>query len=283
MNRYFIALVLSIFLYSNFVFAAEPTCGTRNWGRIEAKYCIEKPDSGDSDTVMVYFHGLGGNEKDWFTGANYQPIREGLRARGFNPWVVTISYGQAWLLTEVPNGLLFPKTVNELLPEIFNSIKPSGFTHKYLLGASMGGLNTSQVMLKKPEMFEKYMLICPAITTVGPYAPNADVLKYIARTGAQPKLVAFMLNFARLEFPNEGLWLNHSPIALADRNVALPQVYVSCGLKDEFGFQEGAQLLYAKIRAKSASAWWVPIPDGVHCAADVPSIVEFLTVEKTGH
>ncbi|MNK90478.1 hypothetical protein D3C87_1105340 [compost metagenome] len=209
-----------------------------------------------------------------------QTIREELRTRKFDPWIITVSYGKAWLLTEVPNGLLFPKTVDELLPSLFNSIRPSGFTHKYLAGASMGGLNTSQVMLKRPHMFEKYLLICPAITTVGPFAPERDVLDYVMRTGAQAKRVAFMLQWARMEFPKASDWASHSPLQLADSNVVLPEVYLSCGLKDEFGFQEGAHMLFAKLRPKASRAWWVPIPNGRHCAVDPESIVDFLTTGR---
>lgn len=280
MCRYLVSLVFSVLFFSQFTYAAEPSCSSRHWGDIQAKYCIDKPVSGDSDTVIVYFHGLGGSEKEWFTSPEMQTIRAELRTRKFDPWVITISYGKAWILTEVPNGLLFPKTVNELLPDLFDSIKPRGFAHKYLAGASMGGLNTSQVMLKRPQMFDKYMLICPAITTLGPWAPERDVLEYLWRTGAQAKRVAFMLQWARMEFPRASDWLNHSPLTLADRSLALPPVYLSCGLKDEFGFQEGAQELYAKIRPKSSNAWWVPIPNGTHCAVDAKSIVDFLTTER---
>jgi pimeloyl-ACP methyl ester carboxylesterase len=280
MCRYLVALVISVFFYSQFSYA-DPTCGSRHWGEIQAKYCVEKPLAGDSDTVLVYFHGLGGSELEWFINPELQTIRDELHTRKFDPWIVTISFGKAWLLTEVPNGLLFPKAVDDLLPSLFNSIKPMGFTHRYLAGASMGGLNTSQVMLKRPQMFDKYMLICPAITSVGPFAPNQDILDYILRTGAQAKRVTFMLQWARLEFPKPADWANHAPLMLADRNVVLPEVYLSCGLKDEFGFQEGAQMLYAKIRPKSTRAWWVPIPDGLHCAVDPKSIVDFLATERT--
>lgn len=277
MNRYLMALAVSFFFYSQFAYSAEPACNTRNWGDIQAKYCIETPQSGDSDTVLVYFHGLGGNEKDWWSSPEIQAIQQELRTRNFDPWIITVSYGKAWLLTEVPNGLLFPKTVDQLLPDLFQQIKPSGFTHKYLMGASMGGLNTSQVMLKRPHMFDKFMLICPAITTVGPFAPERDVIDYVMRTGAQAKRVAFMLQWARMEFPKANDWQNHSPLVLADKPINLPQIYLSCGLKDEFGFQEGAHMLYAKLRPKATRAWWVPIPDGVHCAVDPESIVNFIT------
>jgi pimeloyl-ACP methyl ester carboxylesterase len=286
MNRYLVtpvlSVLLSVFIYS-FTYAGEPTCGTRNWGDIQAKYCVEKPIAGDSDTVLVYFHGLGGNEMEWFTSPGMQTIRDELRTRKFDPWIITVSYGKAWILTEVPHGLLFPKTVDELLPDLFNSIRPAGFAHKYLAGASMGGLNTSEVMLKRPHMFDKFMMICPAITTVGPYAPDREVLDYVMRTGAQAKRVAFMLQWARLEFPKAADWASHSPLLLADRNIALPEVYLSCGMKDEFGFQEGAHMLYAKVRPKATRAWWVPIPDGVHCAVDPKSIVDFLTTERNLH
>ena len=277
MKHHVFGLIIFLVMISGAALAFEPVCSTRNWGDIQAKYCVQKPLSGDSDTVMVYLHGLGGNERDWFTNPGLQTVRDELRERKFDPWIITLSYGKAWILTEVPNGgHLFTKTVSQLLPDIMNTIKPEGFTRKYLAGASMGGLNTSEIMVKRPDLFDKYVLICPAIVNVGPYAPERELLNYVFRTGAQAKRVAFMMQWARMEFPSTPDWHNHAPLNLADADIKLPDVYVSCGLKDEFGFQEGAKMLYNKISPKANRAQWVPIPGGLHCAADPKSIVDFL-------
>ncbi|MNL13453.1 hypothetical protein D3C87_1343620 [compost metagenome] len=198
-------------------------------------------------------------------------------SNGLDPWVITISYGEAWLLTEVDGSYeLLQKTMDELLPDIQNQIRPAGFKTKYLVGASMGGFNTSQVLFKRTDMFDKYMLICPAITTVGPFSTQDEIIDYIRRTGAEPKRVGFMIEWGLMEFPSDEEWNKHSPLFLADQAQSLPKVYVSCGLKDEFGFQEGAEAFFKKINYKAKASWWVPIPNGTHCAFDKKSILKFL-------
>ena len=149
-------IILLLFVSSS-AWAANPiNCSTRNWDDLEVKFCMGAPVAGDSENLIVYFHGLGGSEREWFTNPNTKDIQNTLRQRGFDAWVVTISYGPGWLLTEVPGSYeLFHKTLEVLLPDIERQIHPSGFKTKFLVGASMGGFNTTQVLLKKSQAFNK--------------------------------------------------------------------------------------------------------------------------------
>ncbi|MFS4460396.1 prolyl oligopeptidase family serine peptidase [Bdellovibrio sp. HCB2-146] len=276
MFRYLISiLVVSIATLAQ---AAVPECHSKMWGELEANYCTNAPNQGDSDTLLVYFHGLGGSEREWFTEPSLQTVQKQLAAKKFDPWVITVSFGPGWLLTTVPNGyLLFPKIMDELLPELEKRIKPIGFSKKILVGASMGGFNTSQVLLKRPDAFQKYLLICPAITEIGPYSSESEVLSYIRRTGASPNRIAFMLEWGRQEFPTLQDWNEHAPVTLAKGDVRLPRVYISCGTKDDYGFQEGSFALFNALKSKAHHSEWVPVKDGRHCAADAKSIVKFIT------
>jgi Predicted hydrolase of the alpha/beta superfamily len=272
-----IRLLIVILFFSSGAWAANPNCSSRSWEELKVKFCMGAPAAGDSENLIVYFHGLGGNEREWFDKPAMKDIQKTLLEKGFDPWIITVSFGPGWLLTEVPGSYeLFSKTLDQILPDIERQIRPAGFKKKFLIGASMGGFNTSQVLLKRSSAFDKYMLICPAITSVGPFSSNAEVTAYIFRTGANPRNVGFMIEWGTIEFPDVLEWNKHSPLILADRVFMLPEVYISCGLRDEFGFQEGAEALYRKISAKSKRSMWIPIPQGRHCSYDKDSIIDFL-------
>ena len=266
----------SVFLFSSFLFAAQPNCGSKDVGGSSLKYCYSQPTR-SSDTLLVFFHGLGGNERQWFDSGHFDAVRKSLQDQGKEPWVLTISFGQFWLLTEVPgSAMLLTKVMDQFLPAMEATLNPAGFHHKILLGMSMGGFNGAQVLLKRPAAFEKVALLCPAITAIGPQATTSEVDDYIKRTGAQAYRVHMMQSFTRREFPTAQDWEAHAPLILAQKVGALPDVYLSCGLKDNYGFQEGAELMFNYIQPKARSSVWVPIPDAGHCAIDEASVAEFL-------
>lgn len=272
-----LALTLaSSLLFSTLAFATQPTCGAKDVGGTELDYCYTQP-AVPSDTLLVFFHGLGGNERQWHDSDLFQDVQKQLAAQGKEPWILTVSFGRFWLLTEVPNSaMLFPKVIDQFLPAMEQALLPSGFHHRTLVGMSMGGFNGSQVLLKRPQAFDKVALLCPAITAIGPQATDSEVSAYTHRTGAQPYRVHLMQTFTKREFPTVQDWEAHAPLTLAQKTGALPDIYLSCGLKDEYGFQEGAGLLFNFIQAKAKTATWIPIPDAGHCAIDEASVVEFL-------
>jgi pimeloyl-ACP methyl ester carboxylesterase len=266
----------SAFLFSVVTLAAQPNCGAKNLGGTELDYCYSQP-AAPSDTLLVFFHGLGGNERQWYDSDIFRDVQKSLAAQGKEPWVLTISFGKFWLLTEVPNSaMLFTKVMDQFLPAMEKTLLPSGFQHRILMGMSMGGFNGSQVLLKRPQAFDKVALLCPAITSIGPQATQSEVSDYVHRTGAQAYRVHLMQTFTRREFPTAQDWEAHSPLTLAQKAAGLPDIYLSCGMKDEYGFQEGAQLLFNSVQTKAKSAVWVPIPNTGHCAIDETSVVEFL-------
>lgn len=268
-------LVLS-FVISSQAFAQTADSQCAHLESTDADYCYSAP-AAPSDTLLVFFHGLGGNERFFSQSDLFQDLMTRLRSEGREPWVISISYGRMWLLTEVAGSKqLFSQTMNQVLPTLERKLKPEGFQHKVLMGMSMGGFNASQVLLKQPEAFEKVLLLCPAITSIGPLATNAEVQAYIDRTGASSFKIHLVQNFTRREFPTATDWDAHAPLTLAEKATRLPDTYVSCGLRDDYGFQEGAKMFYDLIQTKAPVVEWVPIPNAGHCAIDAESVHAFL-------
>lgn len=264
------------FLSVNLAFAADLDCRRQDLGGTEIRFCLSQP-AVPSDTLLVYLHGLGGNERQYYDLDVFRDIHRHLQALGKEPTVITISFGQAWLLTEVPGSkMLFSKVMDQFLPAMEKSLQPSGFQHKILLGMSMGGFNGSQILLKRPEAFEKVLLLCPAITAIGPQATDEEVSDYIKRTGAESYRVRLVQAFTKREFPTLEDWNAHAPLTLAQKAGALPAVYLSCGLNDQYGFQEGALMMFNLVQPKARTSTWIPIPNAGHCAIDPVSVTNFI-------
>jgi hypothetical protein len=142
----------------------------------------------------------------------------------------------------------------------------------------MGGFNAAVLSLKNPKLFQRVALLCPGISTVGPYTPESDVRTFLDRH--QPFInenyVRNLISWALAEFPTQQDWMNHNPLHLANTIVkSSPAYYVSCGTQDEYGFFEGAEQFAQLAQARGASVKWVPL-DGAHCAIDANSVAEFI-------
>ena len=137
---------------------------------------------------------------------------------------------------------------------------------RHIIGQSMGGFNGAELALKKSGMFSRVALLCPAITTVGPYASDQEIDDYIDRTGARRSLVDKMLRISRSVFIDKKDWDNHDPLKLIKNysSKQKPRFYVSVGTNDGYGFQEGSRLFTQKAGAFSFLFRWVPVPGG-HC------------------
>lgn len=252
-------------------------CDSVNLDQRSWNYCIYRyPNS--SNTVAYFFHGLMADEREW---QNYEKVvlKRWNDTQKRPPTVVSVSFGSAWFLAEKnasSNSGLFEYFTETALPYLQRQL---GFTSEenILFGLSMGGFNAAQLYFKLPGFFSRAALICPAMATVSPHASSAEVKEYIRRTGAQSWRVHIALNLAKSYFPTETDWQRHSPIKMAEVLSPLsPPIYMSNGLKDEYGFHEG-NLAFLQI----AQDLGAPIestfrPQGGHCHVDSLPIADFL-------
>lgn len=240
-------------------------------------YCEYQVPGSTSKDVLYYFHGIGGSEYEWQNFPFYDKTYSlwGTSA----PTVVTISYGSAWLLAE-QNGSsysgLYEHFIKTALPYLETQLQLSP-ERRLLMGLSMGGFNASQVYLKNPELFSKVALACPAITTVSPYASQEDIDAYQQRTGALTPYVTRALGLSSTYFPDEPSWEKSAPVQQAQRrtNPQFPPLFVSGGMQDQYGFQEGGKAFVDAAVANGAQAKWTPLP-GLHCTFDIIGNALFL-------
>ncbi|KYG65294.1 hypothetical protein AZI87_12115 [Bdellovibrio bacteriovorus] len=242
-------------------------CGTDSARGIEFKYCYRKSSATNNDDIVYFFHGLYGSEKSWhrqFWGTWF--IQKWWYFRGYQPRVVSISFGPKWLLVNNKKYPLLPLFTQEIMPMMEKRMGGLRRGKRHVIGQSMGGFNATQIALRNPGMFSRVALLCPAITHIGPYDSEKDIHKYVARTGAKLRLVKKMLNISRSIFLNKQDWDLHNPFNLLKKynSSKRAKFYLSTGMIDGYGFQEGSKDFYDMAHGKSFLSRWVPVPGG-HC------------------
>jgi len=263
--------------------ARVPACGesqlTENFS---LKYCLYLTDRTKNKDIIFYLHGRGGNAHSW--SENYgKELEKYWRLNNLPaPTIIAISFGPQWFLTEFPLAPGLPPLqelyTNILIPNYEAMLGGPQGGRRMLVGESMGGYNASMLFLKRSKLFAKVAILCPAIPTITPFSTTAEIEDYMQRTGADRAKVEDMVKTSRALFPTTELWLNHSPLDLVRTHTdfSSPELYLSCGDKDEYGFFEGTEQFSKLSAANGVKQLWVPISEGVHCSVDTISLATFL-------
>jgi pimeloyl-ACP methyl ester carboxylesterase len=241
-------------------------------------YTIYRAENGVSDDVIYHLHGRNldasiWNDDTYFT-AQVQAYWQ--RSSIKPPTVVVVSYGPVWLLTpknsQVESGLLDDFIAR--LPEIESKV--GNPRRRILLGESMGGLNVLILGLSRPEMFSKIASLCPGVYLESPFSDYSAQREAMKRTGADPKIIFGVMRLAKKYVSNDEEWNAINPISLIERaNQRYPELYLSCGLYDNYGNFEGTEALANLAIKRGVKTRWHPLYGG-HCAIDIASLADFL-------
>lgn len=243
------------------------------------RYCVYRAAQGTNGDVLYHLHGRRLDERIWnddtYLTAMVQAQWQEMGVAP--PTVVTLSYGDTWLLTprgeREDSGLL--EDLMGRLPEIERTIGAP--RRRLLVGESMGGLNVLIAGLSNPNAFERIAALCPGVYAVSPFASLAANRAAIARTGANPKRAFAIWMLARKYLANEDEWRRVSPLVLIERaGPQSPALYLSNGSYDAYGNYEGTQLLAKRAARRGVRTEWRPLYGG-HCATDIKSLAAFLT------
>lgn len=251
--------------------------GGQDW-----KYCVYTTQSDLPDTLLYFFHGRDEDEHAWIDHSSYaalvQQYWQSKRAR--TPKVVSISFGSTWIISpqmsKPDSGLL-----ERFKEEVFNHIEAQLGTPKrrFLVGASMGGLNVLNLGLNLPRYFSRVAALCPPIYNVSPFASYSELLGLMVRTGAKPRKLATAVGLGRYLLADDSEWARFSPLEVLrhSRAARFPLMYISTGIRDEFGAFEASEILAREAKNKGAKVYWRPT-SGDHCAVDAPSLAKFLSI-----
>ncbi len=244
--------------------------------------CITKTAGSENKDVLFFLHGATGSHKHWVQ--KYKGVRDVWRAKGFQPpVVVTFNFGPTWFMAEKnksPFSGLFQFYLESLIPWAEKQIGHKA-ERKLLLGESMGGFNAAQFYFKRPDVFSKVAIVCPAFTSWGPQSPKEEVEEYVRRTNANEGHIKWLRAGWKAFFPNEEAWSNADVYQLVEKyRENLPPLFLSCGTEDDFGFYEGSLKMAEILTSRNANMIWNPLP-GAHCARPFEEIAEFFMSEES--
>jgi pimeloyl-ACP methyl ester carboxylesterase len=301
MRRFIAVAILNLSLVFPSFSRADERCGADTVDEVAFRWCIAEGTHGKSRDILYFLHGRGGSEHSWADNVDYQRVRDHWVRMGIQaPTVVTISFGPSWLLTKVNEKrkhALLPYFISKLIPHMESRL---GGLHgrRLLIGESMGGFNSLQILFAAPDLFHRIAFVCPGIPTIGPYATSDEIEALIQRH--QPyirrDLVESLLSRNRSEFPTTAHWDAHDPLKLMLRTessplsspspLAWPPLHLSSNEMDEYGFQEGAVRLVEIAQGRNISVEWISIPSTGHCVQSPESIkrlADFLSGGKNAH
>lgn len=281
---------MKILLYSFFLSAlfctlhANAEINTQCFSESEGEdsswaYCLFKTEGSKSKDVLYYFHGIMGGEKDWVEGSNSE-LRVALRARwtaqGVEaPTVVVISLGQRWLVNDENYELLS----KQLFPIIEEKLKDHR-GRRMIMGVSMGGFNTLQMLFRNPQAWDKAVLIAPMIPVCDPFLPERALYMCIAADPYKNNVYAAYQShmMAKEYFPEKELWTQFEPINLAKTKLhhgEFPPFLLSTGTADEFAFFTKSENFAKIAKSKGADVKWLPT-ELMHAIYDPNAIADFL-------
>lgn len=243
------------------------TCSSDKAQDVPFSYCYRNAEATNNADIIYFFHGLDGSAETWFTQyLGTFMVQKWWQFRGYKPRIVTISFGKEWLLVNNRRFALLPLFTNSIMPFLEKKMGGLRRGHRHLIGESMGGFNAAEVSLKNPGLFSRVALLCPAITTIGPFSSPLEIARYIERTGAFKENVRNMLRISQSVFVDNADWEKHNPLTLIKKYhfSKKSKFFVSTGLWDTYGFQEGSEVFSTLANANSFYSIWAPVP-GPHC------------------
>ncbi len=171
--------------------------------------CITQTKGSKNTDVIFHLHGVTGNQQQWIK--KFKSVRDIWRKNGFDaPAVATVSFGPTWFMAEKNSSRysgLFKFYIDDVMPWVEKNLgyKPG---RKFLLGESMGGFNAAQFYFKRPDIFEKVAIICPAFTTWGPQSSKEEVEEYVKRNNANKGNISWLRAGLKAFFPKTSDWMN---------------------------------------------------------------------------
>jgi len=255
-------------------------------------FCLQTPtDRKETDLLVVYLHGMGGNERTWQTYGLTRDLEKALRKAGRRPAILSPSFGEFWLLKETPT----PTGVPALLPIVDELVArtrwmlPAGIP-VVVVGTSLGGFNGLQLYFKRASTYAAFALAGAAVVDATPFGSEAEVVtEYVRRSRARVASARTMFAATRSQFLDETDFARHNPLSLAlgdaqrDRTHVAPHapLMLQVGADDHFGFQLGNAVLQHFLRVAALPVTFQTLAGGRgvfdHVVLDATRMAEFLS------
>lgn len=270
------ALILLILFSAGFA-KAQQICGEIN-GTPAYKYCITKTPGSSNKDVLFYLHGAGGDEK--FGSFVLKSLKNNWNNQNHEaPVLISVSFGPFWLLTkanEAPYSGLLEVFKNSVMPTLEEKALGGPAKKRLLLGHSMGGFNSAQILFHSPpELFAKAAILCPGIVDLSPWATLEQMRTHAQYLGIAVSDLEEIADLVKSFVSDEDFYQSFvNPIKLAETSLAgKTKLFIVVNAGDR-RFRDGGEKLYKAAPDKTSIQFqtW----SGGHCATDYKKLSEFL-------
>ncbi len=266
-------LLLSIALTLACPAHARAACGSEQINGLPLRYC----ESGQaSDTVLYFFHSATGSEQQWDSKG---PLggdtlkNEWTKLGIHNAAVLSISFGPYWVLNKDS-----AKKLADVLPALEKRLYGAAARKRLAFGTSMGGLNAGLLSLHNPGLFEKTAMLCPAVSTLSPFASAHETSAFAStvKSAKADGVQIYQQIFAPL-YGSESRWQSER----LDKNVRSPyptdgSFFLGINDRDQMGFAPAGEALYRNLLEKGFTVSRETVR-GAHCKAIfTPAVARFL-------
>jgi pimeloyl-ACP methyl ester carboxylesterase len=240
---------------------------------VELATCLRLPaqESRKPHVLIVFLHGLGGDEHTWGMFPKLNQMETMFRKKGWNPAVLSVSFGRFWLLKETPSRTgkpaFFPYFDAALAKA--QSQLPLG-TPKVVVGVSLGGFNGMQLYFKRPSDYRAFALLGPALVDASPFGFETKreiIADYRTRSHASVISATALVEVTSREFIDPEDYAAHDPLALVQQKSSeelsrLPPLLIQVGVEDHFGFQLGSGIFQHFAKARGLPLEFRMLPGG---------------------
>jgi putative tributyrin esterase len=202
-------------------------------------YCAVLPPSYDTDKtrkypVLYFLHGLGDNEQMFVHGGAFNLVQDLWERKQIGEFlIVTPEAGATFYINSHSGKVRYEDfLVQEFLPAIEGRyrIRP-GRSNRGVSGVSMGGYGALHLAFRHPELFAAVSAHSPAL-----------IVKFPAFTGQPGGIRSRVLGETFGAPPDTAFWDRNSPLTQARlANLTGLKIYVDCGDRDDYGFEEGTK------------------------------------------
>ena len=244
-------------------------------------YCLTtSPGSANAD-LLYHFHGRRG-AADWWNDQEYYSyeVHRAWREAGLDPpRVASVSFGPLWLLTEdgsAAGGGRMRTFLDHVVPTVEGRLAEP-VARRMAVGESMGGVNALLVATHAGERFDRVASLCPPLSTMSPFAGYGELWAAGDEAGASIQRRLMLTSLGKHLYPTEQDWERNDPLqrVLRGQSSALPDLYLSCGERDDWGCMAGSEAFVTATRETGAEVEWHRRPGG-HCDIDAASLARFL-------
>ncbi|WP_413561539.1 alpha/beta hydrolase-fold protein [Bdellovibrio sp. HCB209] len=274
----YLALFTFLYLKTSLAGVLDYHCSSKIFSGVNTKYCINQVDRTHNKDIIFFFHGISGSEQSWFKKSDTRSIAKHWLARKYEPTVISISFGPVWMLVANQKFQYLNLFREQILPYLENEVGGLSGGRRMVIGQSMGGFNAAEASLRNPGMFSRVVLLCPALTVMGPFATPDEIDDYKQRTHAESLLVDSIIDISKRYIVDQADWDQHDPMklpAIYPTEILKPLYYVSTGRGDNFGFQEGSEIFVETIKKYGFQAQWAPVY-GWHCSFNRQGAADFI-------